>query len=120
MSSEKTTFYGPGTLTTWFKKVFRLPSAEEERPVVTPTLAADRREHHVVSKAAAVERRRAALMAAYRAAEALETEPLDEAAVVARLTALRDSIPEREELAVEVADPLTPAERRAIEWHATE
>ncbi len=233
MSSEKTEFYAPGTVTTWFRKVFRLPPVEAERAVVTltpaerhakldererelarwnreraplersvasarerlaearallqeaeavvaeaerealaasmrhdlrirqietqvragaseqiavfrrdvrdqlealraqgvqvheswgrPNLATDRREHLVVSNAATVEQRRAALMAAYRAAEALETEPLDEAAVVERLTALRDSIPEAEaSLAVEAADPLTPAERREIEWRATE
>jgi hypothetical protein len=233
MTPEKTTFYAPGTLTTWFKTLFRMPATDEAEAPVVPTLAerraaldarererarwaaecvaldhrvatartdrerarvqllqaeallgqaeterlgacmshdarvrrleaqvragasahlavflrdvrdqlealraqgvlvhehwgrpdmlTDKRAHVVGTNAASVERRRAALMAAYRAAEALELEPLDEEAVLARLTALRDEIPAAEStVAMPVADPLTPYERREIGWRQAE
>jgi hypothetical protein len=69
-----------------------------------------------VSNVDSVERRRAALTAALQAAEALQLEPLDDAAVLARLTGLRDGVPEVEQFTREAADPLTPAERREIAW----
>jgi hypothetical protein len=76
--------------------------------------------HQFLSNADSVARRAAALTAAHRAAEALQLEPLDEEALLARLTVLRDAIPAIEPLLVQAADPFTPGERREIAWRLAE
>jgi hypothetical protein len=78
------------------------------------------REHRFISNIDSVERRRVALTAALRAAEALQLEPLDDEAIIARLTTLRDRIPEIEPFMVEASDPLTPGERREVQWRLAE
>lgn len=78
------------------------------------------REHRFISNAESVERRQTALVAARSAAEALQLEPLDDEAIMARLTALRDGIPAVEPFTVEAPDPFTLGERRAIEWRVAE
>lgn len=78
------------------------------------------RPHRVESNAASVEARSTALMAAHRAAEALALEALDEEAVLAQLTALRDGVPAAEPLVVEGVDLLSPYERRELEWRQAE
>jgi hypothetical protein len=76
--------------------------------------------HRFLSNADSVLRRQDALLAALRAAEALQFEPLDDEAITARITALRDGIPAVEPFTVEAPDPFTPGERRAIEWRVAE
>ena len=80
----------------------------------------DKRSHEFMGNIDSVERRRAALVAALHAAEALQLEPLDDEAIIAHLTALRDGIPPVEPLMVEAPDPLTPGERREAQWRLAE
>lgn len=71
-----------------------------------------------VSNQASVERRLAAIQRARQAAEVLRLAPLAEAEVLARLRALADDLPEVEGLDTTLMVQLSPAARRAIEWHA--
>jgi hypothetical protein len=70
------------------------------------------------SNGESVARRLAALRQAREQAEALRLAPVTEAEVLDRLTALRDGIPEVEAMALDLADQLSPGERRAIAWKA--
>ena len=79
-------------------------------------LATERRPHLIVSNLDSFGARGSALRAALAEAEALLLEAISDDEIVARLTALRDGIPEVQPLLHEVGDPLTPAERREIAW----
>jgi hypothetical protein len=80
----------------------------------------DKCTHEFIGNTDSVERRRVALGAALHAAEALQLEPLDAEAVIARLTTLRDGIPAVEPFMVEAPDPFTPGERREAQWRLEE
>ena len=92
----------------------------EIREIEGPPDFAGRRQRTVSSNAASFERRRVALVAAKAAAEAMLLEILPEDEIVARLTALRDQIPEVDPLVIEMPVPLTPYEVRAAQWRAEE